>query len=134
MKKLFLVVAVFYSILIFAQKKPQIANKSFKIIQKECTLKKGIQLRLKRVFDDSRCPENVQCIWAGEVSVALIVYKNKKVIEEKTMTLNFKNFEENKKWFSEIYKMNVKGFEVLPTLKDGVLLNPKDYYMEIILI
>lgn len=124
----FLIVGLFSC----SQKKSIATEKSFKIIQKEATLKKGIQLRLKRVFDDSRCPEGAQCIWAGEVSIEIIVYKNKKVIEQKTMTFNSKNFEENKKWFTSYYKIDIKEFSVLPNLKDSVLLNTKDYFVKVV--
>ncbi len=132
MKKIVLFSFLLFGFLSFSQKKVITSEKSFKIIQKKCTLKKGFQLRLKRVFDDSRCPDNVACIWAGEVSVELLVYKNNKLVEEKIMTFNSKNYEENKKWFSEIYKISVKEFGVWPSLKQGVLLNPKDYFVKVI--
>ena len=113
---------------LYSQKKESVSKKTISIIQKECTLKKGIQLRLKRVFDDSRCPEGVACIWAGEVSVEIVVYKNCKIIEEKALTFNSKNFEENKKWFaSYLLNQKIKDIEVVPNLKDSVLLNPKNY-------
>ena len=133
MKKLFLVLILMLNFISFSQKKDSVSKKSINIIQKECTLKKGIQLRLKRVFDDSRCPENVACIWAGEVSVEIVVYKNCKIIEGKTLTFNSKNFEENKKWFaSYLSNQKIKDIEVVPNLKDSVLLNPKDYLIKVI--
>lgn len=103
--------------------------KYLKIIQGAPTLKKGIQLRVKRIINDSRCPEEVQCIWAGEVSVEIIIYKDKKVIELKTLTINSKNSEENTGWFQQYYKIKIKKIGVFPSLKTGVLINPKSYYM-----
>lgn len=132
MKNSLMFLVLIFCIQSFSQIKKIECKKSFKIIQKAPTLDKGIQLRLKRVFDDSRCPEGAQCIWAGEVSVEIIVYKNKKIIELKTLTLNSKNSGENKKWFSNWYKIVPKEIVVFPTLKKNVEANPKDYFVKVI--
>ena len=35
----------------------------------EATVTPGTQLRFLRVVNDSRCPKDVQCVWAGEVTI-----------------------------------------------------------------
>ncbi len=35
----------------------------------EATIAPDTQLRLLRVVNDSRCPKDVQCVWAGEVTI-----------------------------------------------------------------
>jgi len=65
-------------------------------------------LAFKNSFDDSRCPEGVTCIWAGEVSATVEVYNNKQFVEEKTMIFNAKNREENLKWLEHYYQKNQK--------------------------
>jgi hypothetical protein len=45
---------------------------------------KGFTLVLKEVVSDSRCPEGLNCIWAGEVTVVLSVYKDSKLVEDIT--------------------------------------------------
>ena len=35
----------------------------------EATIAPGTQLRFLRVVNDSRCPKDVQCVWAGEVTI-----------------------------------------------------------------
>lgn len=35
----------------------------------EATVAPGAQLRFLRVVNDSRCPKDVQCVWAGEVTI-----------------------------------------------------------------
>lgn len=35
----------------------------------EATVAPGTQLRFLRVVNDSRCPKDVQCVWAGEVTI-----------------------------------------------------------------
>ena len=131
MKLLFITFLSFVTFFGFSQKKTVTEN-SFKIIQYKPTKKIGSQLRLKRVFDDSRCPENTQCIWAGEVSAEILIYKNKKLIEEKIIIFNSQNYEQNLKWFSSFYSIKVKSVEVQPNLKEGVLVEPSDYFLKVV--
>ena len=102
MKKLLLVIVVFFSVSIYAQNET-------KITSKKCLPKKGFHLRLKTVFDDSRCPEGVNCIWAGEVSATIEVYKDKKLVEEKNITFNPTNRLENIKWFEKYLSKKIKN-------------------------
>lgn len=113
-----------FSISIFAQS-------SIKITQKKCIPRKGFHLQLKSVFDDSRCPEGTNCIWAGEVSTTIKIYKDKKFIEEKNITFNSKNREENNKWFENYFSKKIKSVGVLPYPKDGVVAKPKNYFIKI---
>ena len=116
----------------FSQKNGAIYEKVFQIFQTKCIFKNGFQMQLKRVFDDSRCPDSAQCIWAGEVSIEIIAFKNNKITEVKVMTLSNKNFEENKKWFSDKYQIVIKEISVCPNLKQGTLIDPKAYYVKIV--
>jgi hypothetical protein len=127
MKKLFLFLTILWGVSFYAQSE-------IKITPKKCISKKGYYLRLKSVFDDSRCPENVQCIWAGEVSVIVEVYNDKKFIEEKTITFNSKNREENNLWFSKYYSGKIKSVGVLPYPKEGVVVKDKKKYIKIVFI
>lgn len=108
------------------------AQNEIKITPKKYLPKKGIHLRLKNVFDDSRCPEGVTCIWAGEVSVTIEVYNDKKFVEEKTMVFNTKNRNENLKWFEKYYPKKIKSMGVFPYPKDGVTIQPKKQFVKII--
>lgn len=125
MKKLVLLSFLFFSFSLFAQSE-------LKITTKKCVSKKGYHLRLKSVFDDSRCPEGVTCIWAGEVSVTVEVYKDKKFLEEKTLTFNSKNKEVNFKWFATYFPKKIKSIGVAPYPKEGQIVKPKKQYVTII--
>lgn len=125
MKKLFLLLTLLFSISFFAQSE-------IKITPKKCIPKKGYHLKLKSVFNDSRCPEGTTCIWAGEVSVIVEVYNDKKFVEEKTLTLNSKNREENIQWFSTYYSGKIKSLGVLPTKKEGVVVKPEKQYINVV--
>ena len=58
-------------------------SQELKITPKKCIPKKGFYIRLKEVVEDSRCPKDVTCIWAGQAVVIVEVFENKKLIEEK---------------------------------------------------
>ena len=127
MKKLVLLSFLVFSFSLFAQSE-------LKITTKKCIPKFGYHLRLKSVFDDSRCPKGVTCIWAGEVSVVVEVYKDKKFLEEKTLTFNSKNKEENFNWFATYFPKKIQSLGVLPYPKEGQIVKPKKQYINITFI
>lgn len=127
MRKLIILLSLFIGLMSFGQTE-------IKITQKKCISKKGFHLQLKSVFDDSRCPEGVNCVWAGEVSATIKVYKDKKLVEEKHITFNATNRLENIKWFENYYSKKIKSVGVLPYPKDGVAIKPKNQYLKIVFI
>ena len=131
MKKIILLLLLTFSFTVFAQNK----NLSyFKITQKECLPKKGYQLVLKQIVSDSRCPESVNCIWAGEVKLLVSVYKDKQFKMDETVTISGNSFLENKDLFVPYFpstKKNVQTITVFPNPKEKVTINPKDYYLKI---
>lgn len=110
------------------------AQSELKITTKKCVPKSGYYLRLQSVSDDSRCPEGVTCIWAGEVSATVEVYKDKKLLEEKSVTFNSKNKEDNFKWFATYFPKKIKSIEVAPYPKEGQIVKPKKQYIHIVLM
>jgi hypothetical protein len=84
------------------------------------------------VINDSRCPEGVTCIWAGEVSATIEVYKDKKLVEEKDVLFNSANRLENIKWFENYFSKKIKGIGVMPYPKEGVNIKPKKQYIKIV--
>lgn len=108
------------------------SQNSEKITAKKCIPKKGLYLKLKSVFNDSRCPQGVDCIWAGEVSAIVEVYKDKKRVEEKTLTFNSKNREDNNKWFENYFSKKIKMVTVMPVRKEGEQIKPKKYFINVV--
>ena len=108
------------------------AQTEVKITPKKCIPKKGYHLKLKSVFHDSRCPEGTTCIWAGKVSVVVEVYNDKKFVEEKTLTYDSKNRDENNSWFAKHYSKKIKSVNVLPYPKEGVVVKEKKKYIKIV--
>lgn len=125
MKRLLFIAIVLCNFSLFAQGE-------IKITSKKCVPKKGFYLRLKNIVNDSRCPENTTCIWDGEVSVIVEIYKDRQLTEEKTLTFNSKNNEENSQWFSGFYQKKVKAMAVLPYPKQGVRVKLKKQHIRIV--
>ena len=134
MKKITLLFLLTFITLCSGQTPQKLKTQSFKITQTECIKKKGFRLQLKSVIDDSRCPEGVDCIWAGEVKIVVMVYKDRKFLNETTMTVSSKQLAENTAWFSKYVpsgKKNIKNISVFPYPKEGNPIDPKAYYIKI---
>lgn len=134
MKKSLLLFLVLFNMLAFAQNTSKESIKYVKITQKKCLKKSGYQIVLKEVLSDSRCPEGVTCVWAGEASAIVSVYKDSKLVEDNTMVFSMKNIEENKQWLSKylpLKQRKIKTVGVFPYPKQGVVVNKKDYYIKI---
>lgn len=134
MKKSLLLFLILFNTLAFAQNTPKENIKYVKITQKKCLKKSGYQIVLKEVVSDSRCPKGVTCVWAGEASAIVSIYKDSKLVEDNTMVFSMKNAEENKQWFSKYLpekQRKIKSISVFPYPKQGVAVNKKDYYIKI---
>ena len=131
MKNIFFFLLLIFSISVFGQTSQQ-TKKSIKITQKNFLAKKGYSLRLKEVTSDSRCPEGLYCIWAGEVQIVVLVYKGKKIVEETKITVSPNNNEQAINFFAKYYTKNkIKSVYVFPTpIKDKVL-DKKAYHLQI---
>jgi len=134
MKKLVLFLFMIISSLVLAQSQKSQKVKYVTIKQKVCPNQKGFQLVLKAISNDSRCPEDVTCIWAGEVTAVVSVYKDSKLIEDSTLVFSMKNEEDNKKWLATYLsekQKKIKSIRVLPYPKEGSKINPGEYYLKI---
>ena len=102
--------------------------------QKMCPNQKGFQLVLKAIPNDSRCPEGATCIWAGEVSAVVMVYKDSKLVDEKTLVFSVRNEENNRRWFASYLlekQKKVKSIDVFPHPNKDREIDFKDYYLKI---
>lgn len=134
MKKLVLLLFMIISSIVLAQSQKSQKVKYVTIKQKVCPNQKGFQLVLKAISNDSRCPEDVTCIWAGEVTAVVSVYKDSKLIEDSTLVFSMKNEEDNKKWLASYLsekQKKIKSIRVLPYPKEGSKINPGEYYLKI---
>ena len=134
MKTLVLFLFMIISSIVLAQSQKSQKVKYVSIKQKVCPNQKGFQLVLKAISNDSRCPEDVTCIWAGEVTAVVSVYKDSKLIDDSTLVFSMKNEEDNKKWLATYLsdkQKKIESIRVLPYPKEGSKINPEEYYMKI---
>jgi hypothetical protein len=130
MKNLVLLLILLINLSIYSQKSDQ-KLKSISFTQKVIK-KRGTQLILKKVLNDSRCPEGVNCIWAGECEIEIAIYKNRKLISTEIVMISPKLYKENIAWFSKFYpNIKITEISVLPYPKSGFEINPKDFFVKI---
>jgi hypothetical protein len=134
MKKSLLIFVLVFCVSVFAQSTQKGNIKYVKISPKRCLKKTGYQMVLKEIISDSRCPEGVTCVWAGEATAVVSLYKDSKLMEDKTIVFSLKNEQENKQWFA-VYlpekQRKIKNISVFPYPKQGVTASKKDYYIKI---
>ncbi len=86
MKNIFVILFIVFTNVTFGQKEdaksPKIAIKI--PLGKAITLKNHV-IKFTEVLEDSRCPENTTCIWAGRAKVLVEISEKGKEIFEKTL-------------------------------------------------
>jgi hypothetical protein len=91
-----------------------------------------IRIKFVEVVQDSRCPKNVTCIWAGEVVVLVAIYNKGKKLEQKKLTLSPTSQLQDivgNLYASETLKLT--GFNVFPYPETKAKIDLNDYYLEI---
>ncbi len=130
MKKILFFIVVSLLISCVAKKDIVVDNS---IISQKRIEKNELQLILKSVTNDSRCPEGTNCIWAGDVTIEIQVVENLKILETKTMVISTKNLKGNIAWLSKFYPtQKINTIQVLPHPKSEVVINPKEYYIKVL--
>jgi hypothetical protein len=103
-------------------------------INQKLDAKTDKEIVLVKAVDDSRCPEGVQCIWAGEVTIEVAAYENKKLVEQTQFVVNRNTKEEINAWFTKhlpLRKEPLKEINVLPYPKEGVQVKKEDYKIKL---
>jgi hypothetical protein len=110
------------------------AQKMVTQIDQKLDSNSGKEIVLVKIINDSRCPENVQCVWAGEVAFEVAVYENNKITEQIQLKLSSKNQEDVIDWFAQRLPKTDKALKtvnILPYPKEGVSVNLSDYYIKL---
>jgi|GEM_PF-930980 len=91
------------------------------------------EMKITKVISDSRCPEGVNCVWAGEVQLVLAIYKENVLEKEETVFINYKKLEYNKQFFRSYIttEKKIKDFIILPIKKQEQTIDLKDYILKI---
>lgn len=83
-----------------------------------------------KVVSDSRCPKNVQCIWAGKAEVLLGIYKEGKEIDQKVVTISSVSLQPSLVYASDVMALSVLNLAPYPV--SGNLIKPEDYVLELL--
>ena len=95
-------------------------------------LSEEYSFKIKEIISDSRCPEGVSCLWAGELELLLSIYKEGVFYKDEALIISFKNFSENKSILERYTSTKkIKSIEVLPIKKQGVEISLENYSLKI---
>ncbi len=87
----------------------------------------GLSLHFVEVPEDSRCPEGVNCVWAGQVTVVLNAKRGDR--QEKLTFIREAKSKKNVTRTFEGYKVHLLGVEPYP--KEGSPLKKEDYRLRL---
>lgn len=93
------------------------------------------EIKILKIISDSRCPEGVNCVWAGEVQLELEIYKNQKFEKTKIISINYKSLELNKQFFADYLSSDkrIKNIFISPQKKEGENIELKNYILTVAL-
>lgn len=136
MKYFTLILAFFFTVQVFAQDSSKVKVKTPKIVYKlqfgKTLSINDVTVQFVEVVSDSRCPKNVNCVWAGEVAVLVNVFKNGEEIKQKKLVFGSNKTEQNQ--FPNLYKseaLNISCYSVLPYPVYGKTIDIEDYYLQL---
>ncbi|OGF67153.1 MAG: hypothetical protein A2Y62_08915 [Candidatus Fischerbacteria bacterium RBG_13_37_8] len=111
---------------------PVLPDKQFilKINQTALLKSENIQIEFLRVTADSRCPSDVTCIWAGEVTIELAISKDD--VDKGKITL-INGASEKLKSFYNIDGYCIDLLKVEPYPSTLQKINPADYSITLII-
>lgn len=88
MRIIFSLLCVLFSTVLVAQNAPlEVPKIAVKISLGQSVVMGDSKITFKEVLEDSRCPENVSCIWAGRVRVRVEISEENKAVEVKELLL-----------------------------------------------
>lgn len=113
------------------RKTPQIITK---LMLGKTTYLGDKSIKFMRVLEDSRCPKNVNCIWAGQAKIVVGYYENDTLIQEKEIIFDPKNSKTDKMpKLVESKEKTMYGYTLSPYPVSGQKTAPSDYFIELII-
>jgi hypothetical protein len=136
---LVLIAALFLLILVACPKPRECAvhfelNKSFRLDQAATACAhddKGLSIRFDSIRGDSRCPEGVQCIWAGRADAVLTLSQGE---NSQTSTLSTGDMSQGGAGETTFNGFTVKLENVEPPAKQGQKIEQKDYKVRLLVM
>lgn len=88
----------------------------------------GYSVTFKEVLEDSRCPTNVTCVWAGRVRIKVEINKAGKQLAEEVLIFGAVQPEEEKNHlFFTSEELKLEGIKVTPYPKTETEKQEKNY-------
>lgn len=137
---LLVLIAALFLLILVACPKPQECNvhfelnKSFSLAQSATACAqddKGLSIRFDSIRGDSRCPEGVQCIWAGRADAVLTLSQ---AGDSQTVTLSTGDMSQGGAGETTFNGFTVKLENVEPSAKQGQKIEQKDYKVRLVVM
>ncbi|HLV14479.1 MAG TPA: hypothetical protein VKY41_04815 [Xanthomarina sp.] len=91
-----------------------------------------VQIKFSEVLSDSRCPEDVTCVWAGEASVLVDIIKDDVVIDQKKLLFQpGKRINKKLVTLFSSEKSTIMALGILPNLNTNRNLKKEEYYLQL---
>ena len=92
----------------------------------------GVQIKFSDVLSDSRCPEDVTCMWAGEATVLIDILKDDVIIEQKKLVFQpGKKMDDNLMNLFSSEGISITALNILPNLNTTKKIEKEDYYLQL---
>ena len=88
-----------------------------------------IQIRFASVTEDSRCPQNIQCVWAGRAIMAITLIENDKTKSSALIMGEPAGTGYSK--FAQLGDLTVELMQILPHPTASLKIDPERYVMEL---
>lgn len=93
-----------------------------------------IEIRFVEVLEDSRCPKDVNCVWAGEAKVVIELYKYNKFLEKKILIITPTSYLQEKLpivFSSKDSQTRLFNLQPYPNFRTPI--KKEDYYLQLII-
>ncbi|EGV43819.1 hypothetical protein BZARG_2976 [Bizionia argentinensis JUB59] len=88
-------------------------------------------LKFSELISDSRCPNGVTCVWAGEVVIEVEIYKNNNLLTTETFNFPPTNYTvQERKALSIEDKLTLYLYNVMPAPEVDKKIDTTDYYLQ----
>ncbi|MFD2697991.1 hypothetical protein ACFSQ0_08315 [Mesonia sediminis] len=117
----------------YAQQKPAIQIVGKLVLGQSVQVFQEYNLVFDDVAQDSRCPESVTCVWAGEAKVKLKLYKNTELVAEQILSVSGKGNELASPIFEKYWspEQQLRLVNLMPYPKAQQPIDKSDYYLQI---
>ncbi len=91
-------------------------------------------IKFIKVIEDSRCPSDTSCMWAGEIKIKIELYQGNALVSQETLIFGTDAIHpENAKKLFEVDQKTVFAYNVSPYPVSTSKINQNEYYLELLI-